>query len=132
NVSELLMSGDITVGVCLTRELPANAKRKMLRRMQPMVVRADAGTDPITLDEYCTRPHVVVSYVANISIQHLAGVDGGNEPALQLAGPPHPGHAPNRAARRSTALRDAESGAVDGLAQRDGHRPGRTLAAQAA
>ncbi|RMV93052.1 Transcriptional regulator, LysR family, partial [Pseudomonas amygdali pv. tabaci] len=25
NISEVLMSGDITVGVCLTRELPANA-----------------------------------------------------------------------------------------------------------
>ena len=61
------MSGDITVGVCLTRELPANAKRKMLRTVQPMVVRADSSPEPITLDEYCTRPHVVVSHVANIS-----------------------------------------------------------------
>ena len=67
NVSELLMSGEITVGVCLTRELPANAKRKLLRSVQPMVVRADASSEPITLDEYCSRPHVVVSHVANIS-----------------------------------------------------------------
>ena len=67
NVSELLMSGDITVGVCLTRELPANAKRKLLRWVKPMVVRADHSATPMTLDEYCTRPHVVVSHVANIS-----------------------------------------------------------------
>ena len=67
NISELLMSGEITVGVCLTRELPANAKRKLLRSVQPMVVRADASPEPLTLDEYCSRPHVVVSHVANIS-----------------------------------------------------------------
>jgi LysR family transcriptional activator of mexEF-oprN operon len=67
NISELLMSGEITVGVCLTRELPANAKRKMLRSIKPMVVRADDSQEPITLDEYCSRPHVVASHVANIS-----------------------------------------------------------------
>jgi LysR family transcriptional activator of mexEF-oprN operon len=67
NVSELLMSGEITVAVCLTRELPANAKRKLLRTMQPMVGRAEKSSKPMTLDEYCSRPHVVVSHVANIS-----------------------------------------------------------------
>jgi len=67
NISELLMSGEVTVGVCLTRELPANAKRKQLRNMQPMVVQARKPSKPMTLDEYCSRPHVVVSYVANIS-----------------------------------------------------------------
>jgi LysR family transcriptional activator of mexEF-oprN operon len=67
NVSELLVSGEITAGVCLTRDLPANAKRKLLRTMKPMVVRADDASQPITLDEYCLRPHVVVSHVANIS-----------------------------------------------------------------
>ncbi|MCS3468914.1 LysR family transcriptional activator of mexEF-oprN operon [Pseudomonas sp. JUb42] len=67
NVSELLVSGEITAGVCLTRDLPANAKRKLLRTMKPMVVRADDASQPITLDEYCSRPHVVVSHVANIS-----------------------------------------------------------------
>lgn len=67
NVSELLLSGEITAGVCLTRDLPANAKRKLLRTMKPMVVRADDASQPITLDEYCSRPHVVVSHVANIS-----------------------------------------------------------------
>ncbi|MFJ4192576.1 LysR family transcriptional regulator [Pseudomonas sp. NPDC089534] len=67
NISELLMSAEITAGVCLVRDLPANAKRKSLRRVQPMVVRADSSHDPLTLNEYCTRPHVVVSHVANIS-----------------------------------------------------------------
>lgn len=67
NISDLLMSGEITVGVCMTRELPANAKRKRLRSGHPMVIRADAWAVPLTLDEYCRRPHVVVSHVANIS-----------------------------------------------------------------
>ncbi|WNW09761.1 LysR substrate-binding domain-containing protein [Pseudomonas sp. DTU_2021_1001937_2_SI_NGA_ILE_001] len=67
NISDLLMSGEITVGVCLTRDLPANAKRKRLRNCQPRVVRADAAQTPMTLDEYCSRPHVVVSHVASVS-----------------------------------------------------------------
>lgn len=67
NISDLLASGEITVGVCMTKDLPANAKRKSLRRVAPMVVRTDASTAPLNLDEYCARPHVVVSHVANIS-----------------------------------------------------------------
>ncbi len=67
NISEVLMSGDITVGVCLTRELPANAKRKTLRNVQPRLVRADKPAGPMSLDEYCSRPHVVVSHVASVS-----------------------------------------------------------------
>ncbi|MBI6752360.1 LysR family transcriptional regulator [Pseudomonas syringae] len=67
NISEVLMSGDITVGVCLTRELPANAKRKTLRNVQPRMVRADKPASPMSLDEYCSRPHVVVSHVASVN-----------------------------------------------------------------
>lgn len=67
NISEVLMSGDITVGVCLTRELPANAKRKTLRNVQPRLVRADKPSGPMSMDEYCSRPHVVVSHVASVS-----------------------------------------------------------------
>ncbi len=67
NISEVLMSGDITVGVCLTRELPANAKRKTLRNVQPRLVRADKPSEPMSMDEYCSRPHVVVSHVASVS-----------------------------------------------------------------
>ncbi|MCF5646135.1 LysR family transcriptional regulator [Pseudomonas syringae] len=67
NISEVLMSGDITVGVCLTRELPANAKRKTLRNVQPRLVPADKPSGPMSMDEYCSRPHVVVSHVASVS-----------------------------------------------------------------
>jgi LysR family transcriptional activator of mexEF-oprN operon len=67
SISELLASGEITVGVCITKDLPANAKRKLLRKVVPMVLRTDVSAAPLTLDEYCSRPHVVVSHVADIS-----------------------------------------------------------------
>ena len=66
-IPDLLASGDVTVGITQTRGLPANAKRKLLRRIQPCVLRADASDTPLTLDEYCSRPHVLVSPVANVS-----------------------------------------------------------------
>jgi LysR family transcriptional activator of mexEF-oprN operon len=66
-VPELLASGEITVGITQTRELPANAKRKQLRRIHPRVLRADRPTAPLTLDEYCSRPHVLVSHNGHTS-----------------------------------------------------------------
>ncbi|MCY1308472.1 Nodulation protein D 2 [compost metagenome] len=33
--------------------------------MQPKVLRADAGDEPLSLDEYCARPHVQVSPTAS-------------------------------------------------------------------
>ncbi|MGA8137306.1 MAG: LysR substrate-binding domain-containing protein [Pseudomonas gingeri] len=66
-IPDLLASGDITVGISQTRGLPANAKRKLLRHIQPMILRADASKAPLSLDEYCARPHVLVSHTANIS-----------------------------------------------------------------
>ena len=66
-IPDLLASGDITVGISQTRGLPANAKRKLLRHIQPRVLRADASDAPLTLDEYCARPHVLVSHTANVA-----------------------------------------------------------------
>ncbi|MEK1839088.1 MAG: LysR family transcriptional regulator [Pseudomonas sp.] len=66
-IPDLLASGDITVGISQTRGLPANAKRKLLRHIQPSILRADASDTPLTLDEYCSRPHVLVSHTANVS-----------------------------------------------------------------
>ncbi|WPO99804.1 LysR substrate-binding domain-containing protein [Pseudomonas sp. HR96] len=64
-IPDLLASGEITVGISQTRGLPANAKRKLLRRMHARVLRADKSDTPLTLDEYCSRPHVLVSPTAN-------------------------------------------------------------------
>ncbi|MFL6611343.1 MAG: LysR substrate-binding domain-containing protein [Pseudomonas sp.] len=66
-IPDLLASGDITVGISQTRGLPANAKRKLLRHIRARVLRADASETPLTLDEYCARPQVLVSHTANIA-----------------------------------------------------------------
>lgn len=63
----MLAAGDITVGISQTRGLPANAKRKLLRHIEPRILRADASNQPLSLDEYCARPHVLVSHTANVS-----------------------------------------------------------------
>ncbi len=64
-IPDLLAAGDVTVGISQTKGLPANAKRKVLRTMQGRVVRADKSATPLTLDEFCARPHVQVSPTAN-------------------------------------------------------------------
>ncbi len=46
---------------------PTAAKRWTLRNVQPRLVRADKPRGPMSIDEYCSRPHVVVSHVASIS-----------------------------------------------------------------
>jgi LysR family transcriptional activator of mexEF-oprN operon len=60
-----LISGDISIGICQTRELPANAKRRALRSLQYRVLRDGKDTEPLDIDEYCARPHVAVSQSAN-------------------------------------------------------------------
>ena len=66
-MSSLLASGEITVGVSYTTELPANAKRKKLRDIPCKVLRGDAGVEPLTLDDYCERPHAMVSFSGDLS-----------------------------------------------------------------
>ena len=63
----LLASGEISVGVSYTTDLPANAKRKKLRDIGCKVLRGDARPGPLTLDEYCARPHAMVSFSGDLS-----------------------------------------------------------------
>lgn len=63
----LLSSGEITVGVSYTTDLPANAKRRTLRDIGVRVLRGDARPGPLSLDEYCARPHVLVSFSGDLS-----------------------------------------------------------------
>ncbi|TRX73530.1 LysR family transcriptional regulator [Pseudomonas mangiferae] len=63
----LLASGEISVGVSYTDELPANAKRKTLRRSQPKLLRADSVPGPLSLDDYCVRPHAMVSFAGDLN-----------------------------------------------------------------
>ena len=63
----LLASGEISVGVSYTVELPANAKRKTLRKSKPQLLRADSAPGKLTLDEYCARPHALVSFAGDLN-----------------------------------------------------------------
>ncbi len=38
-----------------------------MREIHPKVLRTDVGSPPLTLDEYCSRPHVQVSHTAHVS-----------------------------------------------------------------
>ncbi|SFO80231.1 LysR family transcriptional regulator [Pseudomonas borbori] len=63
----LLASGEISVGVSYTEELPANAKRKTLRRSKPKLLRADSVPGVLSLDDYCARPHALVSFAGDLN-----------------------------------------------------------------
>lgn len=63
----LLASGEISVGVSYTEELPANAKRKTLRRSKPKLLRADSVPGTLSLDDYCARPHALVSFAGDLN-----------------------------------------------------------------
>ena len=63
----LLASGEISVGVSYTEELPANAKRKTLRRSKAKLLRADSVPGTLNLDDYCARPHVLVSFAGDLN-----------------------------------------------------------------
>jgi LysR family transcriptional activator of mexEF-oprN operon len=66
-MSPMLASGEISVGISYTTELPANAKRKKLRDIPCKVLRGDQRPGPLTLDEYCARPHAMVSFSGDLS-----------------------------------------------------------------
>jgi len=56
-----LITGEVSLGVCHSRDLPANAKRKFLRGIRPAVLSANSITRDLDLEEYCRCPHVSVS-----------------------------------------------------------------------
>ncbi|MDR9752377.1 LysR substrate-binding domain-containing protein [Pseudomonas sp. SZMC_28357] len=66
-MSSMLSTGEISVGVSYTTELPANAKRKKLRDLGCKILRGDNRPGPLTLDEYCERPHALVSFSGDLS-----------------------------------------------------------------
>ncbi|WP_016774177.1 LysR family transcriptional regulator [Pseudomonas sp. R62] len=63
---QLLTSGEVSVGISHTLDLPANARRKSLRLSRPMLLRADSKRGELGLDEFCRRPHAVVSSMGNV------------------------------------------------------------------
>lgn len=63
----LLASGEISVGISYTTDLPANSKRKKLRDIGVKVLRGDKRPGELTLDDYCARPHTMVSFSGDLS-----------------------------------------------------------------
>lgn len=63
---KLLASGDISLGISHTLDLPANARCKRLRSIYPMLLRADSQLGEIDLEEFCRRSHAVVSSMGNV------------------------------------------------------------------
>jgi len=64
---QLLANGDISVGISLAQELPANSRCRRLRPMKSRVLRADSASGPLSLEEFCRRPHVVVSTQGSVT-----------------------------------------------------------------
>lgn len=56
-----LATGEVSMGVCHSRDLPANAKRRSLWDTRPTVLSSRSVTKTMDLDEYCNRPHVIIS-----------------------------------------------------------------------
>ncbi|WJN60739.1 LysR substrate-binding domain-containing protein [Pseudomonas sp. SO81] len=63
----MLTSGEVSVGVSYTKDLPANARRKKLREMRVKVLRGDDRPGALTLEDYCSRPHALVSFSGDLS-----------------------------------------------------------------
>ncbi|TXH33830.1 MAG: LysR family transcriptional regulator [Rhodospirillaceae bacterium] len=83
----MLASGEISVGVSYTDELPANAKRKTVRRVRAKILRADTIPGPLSLDDYCARPHAMVSFAGDLSgyiDDHLAKLGRSRKVVLAL------------------------------------------------
>ncbi|MBC3209449.1 MULTISPECIES: LysR family transcriptional regulator [unclassified Pseudomonas] len=64
-MSQRLFNGEISLGISHMLDLPASARRKSLRVVRPMLLRADNCAGSVTLEEFCTRPHIVVSPMGN-------------------------------------------------------------------
>ena len=65
-MSSLLVDGSISVGISHTCDLPAAARRKFLRMIKPMVLRADTSGGALSLEEFCSRPHATISSMSHL------------------------------------------------------------------
>jgi LysR family transcriptional activator of mexEF-oprN operon len=68
-MSQRLFNGEISLGISHTLDLPASARRKVLRPIRPMLLRTDDRPGELDLDEFCQRPHAVVSCMGNATDQ---------------------------------------------------------------
>ncbi len=80
----LLASGEISVGVSYTDELPANAKRKTVRRSKPKILRADsapgqlieAGADVNRQNSRLDSPYLLAGAEGRLEILRLTLLHG--------------------------------------------------------
>ena len=66
-LSSLLSSGEISLGIGPTASSPFFLNQHVLRTLRTMVLRADAGPGPLCLKEFCRRPHASVSFAQHIN-----------------------------------------------------------------
>lgn len=62
----LLSSGDISLGIGPAESEPAILNQRVLRTLGATVLRADTGPGPLSLEDFCRRPHVSVSFTQPI------------------------------------------------------------------
>jgi LysR family transcriptional activator of mexEF-oprN operon len=62
-----LQSGEITVGLGYSKELPTDAHRVVLRGLRLKLLRSDRSPHEVELSEYCQRPHAQVWYSGDVS-----------------------------------------------------------------
>jgi LysR family transcriptional activator of mexEF-oprN operon len=66
-MSQQLISGEFSVGVGYTVDLPAAAKQKVIRQTKTWLLRGDNSPGLLNLDDYCQRPHALVSFAGDIN-----------------------------------------------------------------
>lgn len=62
-----LRSGEISVGLGYSKEMPHDAHRIYLRSLRLKLIRSDRCPHEVELDEYCHRPHAQVLYSGDVS-----------------------------------------------------------------
>ncbi|MCR0984500.1 LysR family transcriptional regulator [Roseomonas populi] len=60
-ISDMFGTREISTAIGHVEELPASAKQRVLRRGGWVVLRDAASSGPVDLDEYCARPHLLVT-----------------------------------------------------------------------
>ncbi|MDM0078585.1 LysR family transcriptional regulator [Variovorax sp. J2P1-59] len=61
-----LQEGRVDTVMAYLQSLPADAKVRQLGSTRYVVLRADHAAPPMTLDEFCTRPHALVTFAEDV------------------------------------------------------------------
>jgi LysR family transcriptional activator of mexEF-oprN operon len=61
-----LQEGRVDTVMAYLQDLPADAKVREVGPMSHVAIRADTAAQPLTLDEFCTRPHALVTFAEDL------------------------------------------------------------------